>query len=180
MPVLVLVLPLAIVSLCSNLDELELAGIVTVVIMRPALAHGLVKDLSGCFMNTQAWCPKRWMESTFCFVWASKILCLLKLKLQHDWLTFDCLAFVLLQLKQQKGLLGDFQVSSHPQCLCVAQDCCAPNKYLGIACFFCYHNDEVNARTSPFQCLSWLFPWTKKLFCSPIMLLWGTKALCWG
>ena len=41
-----------------NLNVLELAGIVTVVVMMTALKHGLFKALSGFAMHTQAWCPK--------------------------------------------------------------------------------------------------------------------------
>jgi hypothetical protein len=40
-----------------HLNALELAGVVTVVATRPALEHGLFKDLSVFVMNAQAWRP---------------------------------------------------------------------------------------------------------------------------
>ena len=66
---LVLVLLFALVSLCSNLEELELAGIVMVVTKRPALTHGLLKALSSFIMKHPSLVPQRSVHAgqTFCY-----------------------------------------------------------------------------------------------------------------
>jgi hypothetical protein len=42
-----------------NSNDLKFAGNITVVMMLPALKHGLLKALSDFAMHTQAWCPQK-------------------------------------------------------------------------------------------------------------------------